>query len=90
MTATVQVAAIYSVGLGDMGQYVERFSAEQPVSPTVHVEYLHSNRVVDKVRDGTADLGLVSFPRQAREVTVLPWREEEMVLACPPSHPLAG
>src|SRR5437899_3165454 len=27
--ATVQVAAIYSVGLGDMGQYVERFVAQQ-------------------------------------------------------------
>ena len=27
---TVRVAAIYSVGLGDMGQYVERFQARQP------------------------------------------------------------
>ncbi len=31
----------------------------------------------------------MSFPRQARDVTVLPWREEEMVLVCQPSHPLA-
>src|SRR5262249_6793094 len=28
--ATVEVAAIYSVGLGDMGKYVERFTAEYP------------------------------------------------------------
>ena len=88
MTATVQVAAIYSVGLGDMGQYVERFAAEQPFA-RVHVEYLHPNRVVEKVRDGSADLGLVSFPRKTRNLVVLPWREEEMVLACQPSHPLA-
>src|SRR5438128_2484921 len=27
LPVTVQVAAIYSVGLGDMGQYVERFTA---------------------------------------------------------------
>ena len=88
LTATVQVAAIYSVGLGDMGQYVERFAAEQPFA-RVHVEYLHSNRVVEKVRDGSVDLGLVSFPRKSRNLVVLPWREEEMVLACQPSHPLA-
>jgi DNA-binding transcriptional LysR family regulator len=88
LTATVQAAAIYSVGLGDMGQYVERFTAEQPFA-RVHVEYLHSNRVVEKVRDGSVDLGLVSFPRKARDLVVLPWREEEMVLACPPGHPLA-
>ncbi|MGH7225592.1 MAG: LysR substrate-binding domain-containing protein, partial [Gemmataceae bacterium] len=88
LTATLQVAAIYSIGLGDMNHYVERFTAEQPFA-RVHVEYLHSNRVVDKVRDGSADLGLVSFPRKARDLVVFPWREEEMVLACPPSHRLA-
>jgi DNA-binding transcriptional LysR family regulator len=88
LTANVQVAAIYSVGLGDMGQYVERFTAEQPLA-RVHVEYLHSNRVVEKVRDGSVDLGLVSFPRKSRDLAVLPWREEEMVLACQPEHPLA-
>jgi DNA-binding transcriptional LysR family regulator len=88
LTATVQAAAIYSVGLGDMNQYVERFAALQPFA-RVHVEYLHSNRVVEKVRDGSVDLGLVSFPRKSRDLVVLPWREETMVLACQPSHPLA-
>jgi DNA-binding transcriptional LysR family regulator len=88
LTATVQAAAIYSVGLGDMNHYVERFNAEQPFA-RVHVEYLHSNRVVEKVREGSVDLGLVSFPRKSRDLMVLPWREEEMVLACQPSHPLA-
>jgi len=88
LMATVQVAAIYSVGLGDMGKYVQRFADEQPFA-RVHLEYLHSNRVVEKVLDGSVDLGLVSFPRKSRDVVVLPWREEPMVLACRPSHPLA-
>src|ERR1700741_4966187 len=30
LAGTVQVAAIYSVGLGDMGQYVQRFTHDQP------------------------------------------------------------
>src|SRR5439155_23412109 len=42
-----------------------------------------------KVLEGTADFGLVSFPKKSRDLSALPWREEEMVLACPPSHPLA-
>jgi DNA-binding transcriptional LysR family regulator len=86
--ATVQVAAIYSIGLGDMGHYLERFAAMQP-SVKVHVEYLHSNRVVEKALAGGIDFGLVSFPRKSRDLVVLPWREEEMVLACQPTHPLA-
>jgi DNA-binding transcriptional LysR family regulator len=55
----------------------------------VQVEYLHPDRVYEKVLEGTADFGLVSFPRKGRELVVLPWRDEEMVLACDPRHPLA-
>jgi DNA-binding transcriptional LysR family regulator len=86
--ATVQVAAIYSVGLGDMGLYVERFQSAHPHA-RVQVEYLPSERVYEKVLEGTTDFGLVSFPRRSRELSVLPWRDEEMVLACLPDHPLA-
>lgn len=85
---TVEVAAIYSVGLGDMGQYVERFTALHP-NAKVHIEYLHPARVLEKVLEGTADFGLVSFPRKSREWRVVPWREEPMVLACHPDHALA-
>src|SRR5262249_4096863 len=88
LAATIQVAAIYSVGLSDMGLYVERFVAQQP-NVQIHIEYVHPDRVYEKVLEGTADLGLVSFPRKSRELTAVPWREEPMVLACAPSHPLA-
>jgi DNA-binding transcriptional LysR family regulator len=88
IASTVRVAAIYSVGLGDMGHFVERFTALHP-NVRVHIDYLHPDRVYEGVLDGTADLGLVSFPRKLRELTTLPWRQEEMVLTCAPDHPLA-
>jgi DNA-binding transcriptional LysR family regulator len=88
LACIVQVAAIYSVGLGDMGQLIERFEATQ-LGAKVHVEYLHPDRVYDRVLDGTVDLGLVSFPRQSRKLETRPWRNEEMVLTCAPGHPLA-
>ncbi len=88
-TATVQVAAIYSVGLRDMNQFIDRFSAIMP-GATVHIEYLHPDRVYERVLQGRADFGLISFPRKSRELVALPWRQEPMVLACPPSHPLAS
>jgi DNA-binding transcriptional LysR family regulator len=85
---TVQVAAIYSVGLRDMTQYIERFTAENPAE-RVQIEYLHPDRVYEKVLGGTADLGMVSFPKKSRALVAIPWRDEEMVLTCSPSHPLA-
>jgi DNA-binding transcriptional LysR family regulator len=87
--ATVQVAAIYSVGLGDMGSFVERFTRLNPCAK-VHVEYLHPDEVYERVHEGIADFGLVSYPRKRRELVVEPWRDEEMVLACAPDHPLAA
>src|SRR5271166_5497100 len=87
LAGTVHVAAIYSVGLGDMGQYVQKFKAEHP-DVSVYLEYLHPDRVYEKVCDGAADLGLVSFPRRSPKLDSVPWREEEMVLACSPVHPL--
>lgn len=89
IAGTVTVAAIYSVSLNDMGQYVQRFQAELPKA-TVHIDYLHPDRVYEHVLDGTADLGLVSYPKKTPNLTAVTWREEEMVLACSPKHPLAS
>ena len=36
-----------------------------------------------------ADLGLVSYPVATKDLAVIPWREEEMVVATAVSHPLA-
>jgi len=89
ISGTVTVAAIYSVGLSDMGQYVRRFEGELPKTQ-VHIDYLHPNRVYERVKDGTADLGLVSYPKKTPHLAAVSWREEEMVLVCSPKHALAS
>jgi DNA-binding transcriptional LysR family regulator len=88
-TGTVTVAAIYSVGLSDMEQYTRRFQSELP-KVGVHIDYLHPDRVYERVLEGTADLGLVSFPRKMANLAAVNWRDEEMVLACSPKHALAS
>jgi DNA-binding transcriptional LysR family regulator len=88
ITTSVQVAAIYSVGLRDMNQYTGRFNAEG-AAERVQIEYLHPDRVYEKVLDGTADLGLISFPKKSNQLVALPWRNEEMVITCAPGHRLA-
>src|SRR5947209_6835727 len=85
---TVRVTAIYSVGLWDMGQYVERFTVQFPHA-RVRLDYVHPKQVYERVLAGSAELGLVSYPARTRELEVLPWREERMVLACRPDHELA-
>lgn len=89
VVGTVCVASIYSVGLHHMSQYVQTFATLYP-GADVRLEYLHPTRVIESVCEGVADLGLISYPRKWPELTVTPWREEEMILAVHPSHRFAG
>jgi DNA-binding transcriptional LysR family regulator len=56
----------------------------------LQVEYLRPERVYDAVLADQADLGLVSYAESNREMTAIPWREERMMVAVAPSHPLAS
>jgi DNA-binding transcriptional LysR family regulator len=85
---TVRVAAIYSVGLSEMSHLEQEFSRRYP-DATLEVEYLRPEKVYEAVATDRADLGLMSYPEPTKEVTVLPWRQEEMAVAASPYHPLA-
>ncbi len=84
----VRVAAIYSVNLHDMSRCVRRFSEMRPHA-RVELEYLHPSRVCERVLNDEVDLGIISFPQGRRDLTVIPWREEPMVVACHPQHRFA-
>jgi DNA-binding transcriptional LysR family regulator len=86
---TVRVASIYSIGLTEMNRLQERFTADHPQAH-LQVEYMRPDRIYESVRNDSADLGLVSYPEASREIAAIPWREEEMQLAVPPSHPFAA
>ncbi len=86
--AVVCVAAIFSIGLGDMSRYVQQFSQTHPQA-RVQLEYLNPDRVYERVLEEAVDFGIVSFPQRRKELAVIPWRAEPMVLACPKGHRLA-
>lgn len=85
----LKIAAIYSVGLSEMSKLEEEFHKRLP-SAQLEVNYLRPEKVYQAVTDDRVDLGLVSYPEATRDVVALPWRNEEMVVACGPGHGLAG
>lgn len=88
VNGTVRLAAIYSVGLSEMSEIEARFTGKFPEAE-LSVSYLRPERVWEAVAVGEADLGLMSYAESSREVVALPWRNEEMVVATEPDHPLA-
>lgn len=88
IAGTVNVAAIYSVGLLEMDAQVRRFEEAYP-DVEIRVVYRHPDEVYEAVRNGQAHVGLVSFPRDSGEFSSVPWQDQEMVVVAPPSHRFA-
>jgi DNA-binding transcriptional LysR family regulator len=85
----VRVACIYSVGLSDMTRLRHEFEARWP-QVSVEVEYLRPDKIYEAVVNGTADIGIVSYPTPVSHVVAIPWRNEPMAVAVAAWHPLAN
>jgi len=84
----VRLAAIYSIALSEMSDIEAKFASAFPEAH-LDVSYLRPERVWAAVEDDQADLGILSYAESSRDVVALPWRDEEMVVAAAPDHPLA-
>lgn len=88
VAGTVRVATIYSIGLHELPPYLKRFIRRYPKAH-IHIEYNRTNRVYDAVRQGGVDIGIVAYPRETKQIEVIPLPADEMVVILPPGHPLA-
>jgi len=59
--------------------------------PTARLELQIGNTldVVTAVRAFNTDLGFIEGPCHAKDIVVVPWQEDELVIVASPSHPLA-
>ena len=85
---TIRIATVYSVGLHALPPYVTQFLTTCP-QVKVHVEYSRTNRICDALVHDLIDIGIVALPLPRTAVTVIPWRQERLVLVCRPDHRLA-
>jgi len=87
--SVLHISSIFSVGLRHMSKYVNTFSKLYPQT-RVHLEYLHPDKVYESVQNEKADLGIVSFPKARRGISVIAWKSEPMTLTCSPEHRFAN
>ncbi|MHC4441692.1 MAG: LysR family transcriptional regulator [Planctomycetota bacterium] len=88
ISGLVRVAAIYSVGLHDMGRAMQNFMRQYPKA-RVRLEYVRPTMIYEAVQNEEVDLGIVSYPTTIRGINIIPLRKENMVLVCHPEHYLA-
>jgi len=88
ISGTIRISTIYSVVLHEFTPLMEKYLHDFP-SVNVRVEYRRSNLVYEDILHNAVDFGLVAFPVKQRQIEVLPFRNDHLVLITAPGHPLA-
>ena len=88
VSGSIQISTVNSIGLHELPPYLKSFMKEFP-SVNARVEYRRANLVYEDVLHGSADLGLVAFPVKHKDLTVIPFATDELIVAMNPDHPLA-
>ncbi len=83
----INVAAIFSIGMHTLPDYVKRFMISYP-NVNVHIEYFSADKIYELVLGGDIDIGLVAVPKKDKRLDVYDFENESLVLACSPKHPL--
>ena len=88
ISGTIRISTIYSIGLHELPPFIKKFLHDFP-SVNVRVEYRRSNLVYEDILHNAVDFGLVAFPVKQRQIEVLPFRNDHLVLITHPQHALA-
>src|ERR1019366_2771917 len=85
ISGTICISTIYSIGLHELPAYIKRFLHDYP-SVNVRVEYRRSNLVYEDILHNAVDFGLVAFPAKSRQIEIVPFRNDHLVVICHPQH----
>jgi DNA-binding transcriptional LysR family regulator len=88
IAGTVRVATVHSIGLYELSAQMKRYLKAYP-QVHLHLEYSRSTKIYEDALRGNIDLGVVAYPSRRPGISVIPFRQDRLVLVCPPSHPLA-
>ncbi len=88
-SSRVNVAAIFSIGMHTLPEYVKKFMVRYP-DVNVHIEYFSASRIYELVLSGNVDIGLVAVPKKDKRLEVYDFEDEPLVMVCSPKHPLAN
>ena len=87
ISGTIHISTIYSIGLHELPPYITKFLKEYP-SVNVRVEYRRSNLVYEDILHNSVDLGLIAYPNKSRQLDIIPFLEDKLVLICNPENPI--
>jgi DNA-binding transcriptional LysR family regulator len=84
----IKVGASFTIGNHLATRYLAGYLAEYPEAD-VELDIANTPDVVARVLNFEVDIGMIEGEVQHRELELIPWREDELVVFCAADHPLA-
>lgn len=84
----LRVGSIYTVGLYELPRYTSAFLKRYPKVDLL-LTYLKSAQVYEAVLADRIEVGIVDYPKPDPQLTIIPFKQERIVLIVPPGHPWA-
>jgi DNA-binding transcriptional LysR family regulator len=88
ISGTIHISTVYSIGLHELPPYVKAFLTKYP-EVNIRVEYRRANNVYEDILTNSIDLGLVAYPQKHKQLEILPFHDDVLILVVSPEHPLA-
>ena len=89
ISGTVRLASIYSVGMLELAPFLKTYLKAYP-RVNFRLQYDQAKKIYDDVSNVTVDLGIVPYPHIQRNVEVIPFTRNQMVVTMHPNHELAS
>jgi DNA-binding transcriptional LysR family regulator len=84
----IKLGASFTIGNHLVTRYLASYLEEYP-DADVQLDIANTPEVVAKVLNYEVDIGMIEGEVQHRELELIPWREDELVVFCSAKHPLA-
>lgn len=84
----IKVGASFTIGNHLATRYLAGYLASYP-DADVQLDIANTPDVVSRVLNFEVDIGMIEGEVQHRDLELIPWREDELVVFCAADHPLA-
>jgi DNA-binding transcriptional LysR family regulator len=84
----IKVGASFTIGNHLATRYLAGYLAQYPEAD-VQLDIANTPDVVARVLNFEVDIGMIEGEVQHRELELIPWREDELIVFCAADHPLA-
>ena len=84
----IKVGASFTIGNHLATRYLAGYLSQYP-NADVQLDIANTPEIVAKVLNYEVDIGMIEGEVQHKELELIPWRDDELVVFCAANHPLA-